>query len=135
VPIKVVQTNRVALWSQACDLRDLESSGMDTLRPAGRHPAHDHPVPNQCARPGQHLTDSASVLYAAVMAQKLDQIPTGESAILRLLGQRGLVTIRQLMEAVYPEVANLKMSSVQKLIARVEVEWLGGRLAAVINIH
>jgi BlaI family transcriptional regulator, penicillinase repressor len=54
------------------------------------------------------------------MAKKLEQITDGELAILRVLWQRGVVTTRDITEAVYPEVTDPKMASVQKLIERLE---------------
>ncbi|HEX4141987.1 MAG TPA: BlaI/MecI/CopY family transcriptional regulator [Pirellulales bacterium] len=54
------------------------------------------------------------------MAKKLEQITDGELAILRVLWQRGVATTREITEAVYPEVTDPKMASVQKLIERLE---------------
>ena len=54
------------------------------------------------------------------MAKKLDQITDGELAILRVLWQHGVATTREIAEAVYPEVTDPKMASVQKLIERME---------------
>jgi BlaI family transcriptional regulator, penicillinase repressor len=54
------------------------------------------------------------------MPRKLDQITDGELAILRVLWQQGGATTREIAEAVYPEVTDPKMASVQKLIERME---------------
>jgi predicted transcriptional regulator len=54
------------------------------------------------------------------MAKKLDQITDGELAILRILWERNVATTREIAEAIYPEVNDPKMASVQKLIERME---------------
>ena len=54
------------------------------------------------------------------MAKKLDQITDGELSILQVLWQRGVATTREITELVYAEVTDPKMSSVQKLIERLE---------------
>ena len=58
-------------------------------------------------------------LYSAFMVNKIDPIPAGELAILRTLWQRGVATIRELMEAVYAEVANRRRSkSIEQHLGR-----------------
>ena len=54
------------------------------------------------------------------MTKKLDQITDGELSILRFLWERGVATTREIAEAIYPEVNDPKMASVQKLIERLE---------------
>jgi BlaI family transcriptional regulator, penicillinase repressor len=51
---------------------------------------------------------------------KLDQITDGELSILQILWQRGEAATREIAEAVYGEVTDPKMASVQKLLERLE---------------
>ncbi len=56
------------------------------------------------------------------MTKKLDQITDGELAILRVLWERGEATSRELTAAIHTEVTDPKMSSIQKLIERLEAK-------------
>ena len=51
---------------------------------------------------------------------KIDRVTGGELAILRVLWQQGEATSLQIAEALYEEVTDPKISSVQKLIERLE---------------
>jgi BlaI family penicillinase repressor len=53
---------------------------------------------------------------------KLDRITDGELAILQVLWQRGVATSRDITAALHAEVTDPKMSSVQKLIERLEAK-------------
>lgn len=53
---------------------------------------------------------------------KLDQITDGELAILQVLWERGEATSRDITAALHAEVTDPKMSSVQKLIERLEAK-------------
>lgn len=53
---------------------------------------------------------------------KLDRITDGELAILQVLWQRGEATSRDITAALHAEVTDPKMSSVQKLIERLEAK-------------
>jgi len=53
---------------------------------------------------------------------RLDQITDAELSILQLLWQRGEATSREITIALYEEVTDPKMSSVQKLIERLEAK-------------
>jgi BlaI family transcriptional regulator, penicillinase repressor len=50
----------------------------------------------------------------------LERVTAGELAILQVLWQRGEATSREITEAIYDEVTDPKISSVQKLIERLE---------------
>jgi predicted transcriptional regulator len=51
---------------------------------------------------------------------KIERVTNGELAILRVLWQRGEATSREITEAIHEEVTDPKISSVQKLIERLE---------------
>lgn len=51
---------------------------------------------------------------------KLERVTAGELAILQVLWDRGEATSREITEAIYDEVTDPKISSVQKLIERLE---------------
>ena len=51
---------------------------------------------------------------------KLDRITDGELSILQVLWERGEATSREITAAVYEEVTDPKMASVQKLVERLE---------------
>jgi predicted transcriptional regulator len=53
---------------------------------------------------------------------KLDQITEGELSILQVLWVRGEATTRQLTTALYEEVTDPKMATVQKLTERLETK-------------
>jgi len=53
---------------------------------------------------------------------KLDKITDGELSILQVLWERGEVGSREITEALYEEVTDPKMASVQKLIERLEAK-------------
>jgi BlaI family penicillinase repressor len=53
---------------------------------------------------------------------KLDKITDGELAILQVLWQRSEATSRDITEVLHTEVTDPKMSSVQKLIERLEAK-------------
>jgi BlaI family penicillinase repressor len=53
---------------------------------------------------------------------KLDQVTDGELSILQVLWDRGEATSREITAALYEEVSDPKMSSVQKLIERLEAK-------------
>ena len=53
---------------------------------------------------------------------KLDKITDGELSILQVLWERGEVGSREITEALYEEVADPKIASVQKLIERLEAK-------------
>jgi len=53
---------------------------------------------------------------------KLDQITDGELSILQVLWERGETTSREIAAALYEEVTDPKISSVQKLIERLEAK-------------
>ena len=53
---------------------------------------------------------------------KLDQITDGELSILQLLRERGEATTRQIAAALYEEVTDPKMATVQKLTERLETK-------------
>jgi BlaI family transcriptional regulator, penicillinase repressor len=53
---------------------------------------------------------------------KLDQITDGELSILQVLWQRGETTSRELTTALYEEVTDPKMATVQKLVERLEAK-------------
>lgn len=61
------------------------------------------------------------------MTKKPEQITDGELAILRVLWQRGEATSREITEVLYEEPTDPKMSSVQKLIERMEGNILRDR--------
>lgn len=54
------------------------------------------------------------------MAKKPEQITDGELAILRILWERGDATSREITEVLHEEPTDAKLSSVQKLIERLE---------------
>jgi BlaI family transcriptional regulator, penicillinase repressor len=54
------------------------------------------------------------------MAIKFDQITDGELSILQVLWARGEATSREIADALYEEVTDPKIASVQKLIERLE---------------
>jgi BlaI family transcriptional regulator, penicillinase repressor len=54
------------------------------------------------------------------MAIKFDQITDGELSILQVLWDRGEATSREIAIALYEEVTDPKIASVQKLIERLE---------------
>jgi BlaI family transcriptional regulator, penicillinase repressor len=51
---------------------------------------------------------------------KLERVTAGELAILQVLWQRGEATSREITEAIHEEVTDPKISSVQKLIERLD---------------
>ena len=53
---------------------------------------------------------------------KLDQITDGELSILQFLWERGEATTRQIAAALYEEVTDPKMATVQKLTERLEAK-------------
>ncbi len=53
---------------------------------------------------------------------KLDRITDGELSILQVLWERGEATTRQLTTALYEEVTDPKMATVQKLTERLEAK-------------
>ena len=53
---------------------------------------------------------------------KLDKITDGELSILQVLWERGEAGSREITEALYEEVTDPKMASVQKLIERLEAK-------------
>ena len=53
---------------------------------------------------------------------KIERVTNGELAILQVLWQRGEATSREITEAIYDEVTDPKISSVQKLIERLEAK-------------
>jgi BlaI family penicillinase repressor len=53
---------------------------------------------------------------------KLDRVTDGELSILQVLWQQGEATSRQITAALHEEVTDPKMSSVQKLIERLEAK-------------
>ena len=53
---------------------------------------------------------------------KLDQVTNGELSILQVLWERGEATSREITAALYKEITDPKMSSVQKLIERLEAK-------------
>ncbi len=53
---------------------------------------------------------------------KLDQITDGELSILQVLWERGEATTRQITAALYEEVTDPKMATVQKLTERLEAK-------------
>ena len=53
---------------------------------------------------------------------KLDQITDGELSILEVLWERGEATTRQITTALYEEVTDPKMATVQKLTERLEAK-------------
>ena len=53
---------------------------------------------------------------------KLDRVTDGELSILQVLWQQGEATSRQITAALHDEVTDPKMSSVQKLIERLEAK-------------
>jgi predicted transcriptional regulator len=59
-------------------------------------------------------------MYTQHMTKKLDQITDGELAILRVLWERGEATSREITALIHVEVTDPKMSSIQKLIERLE---------------
>jgi predicted transcriptional regulator len=58
---------------------------------------------------------------------KLDQITDGELSILQVLWDRGEATTREISAALYDEVTDPKMATVQKLIERLEAKGCVGR--------
>ncbi len=58
---------------------------------------------------------------------RLDQVTDGELSILQVLWERGEATSRQITAALYEEVTDPKMSSVGKLIERLEAKGCVGR--------
>jgi len=53
---------------------------------------------------------------------KLDQVTDGELSILQVIWERGEATSREITAALHEEVTDPKMSSVQKLIERLEAK-------------
>lgn len=53
---------------------------------------------------------------------KLDQVTDGELSILQVIWERGETTSREITAALHEEVTDPKMSSVQKLIERLEAK-------------
>jgi len=53
---------------------------------------------------------------------KLDQITDGELSIVQVLWDRGEATTREITTALYEEVTDPKMASVQKLLERLEAK-------------
>jgi len=53
---------------------------------------------------------------------KLDQVTNGELSILQVLWERGEATTREITAALHEEITDPKMSSVQKLIERLETK-------------
>lgn len=53
---------------------------------------------------------------------KLDQVTETELSILQVLWDRGEVTTREIAEALYEEVTDPKVASVQKLVERLEAK-------------
>jgi BlaI family penicillinase repressor len=58
---------------------------------------------------------------------KLDQVTDGELSILQVLWDRDEATSREITAALHEEVTDPKMSSVQKLIERLEAKGCVGR--------
>jgi BlaI family transcriptional regulator, penicillinase repressor len=58
---------------------------------------------------------------------RLDQITETELTILQVLWDRGEATSREIAEAIYHEATDAKVSSVQKLIERLEAKGCIGR--------
>jgi predicted transcriptional regulator len=58
----------------------------------------------------------------ATRAMKLDQITDAELSILQVLWERGEATTRQITAALYDEMTDPKMATVQKLTERLEAK-------------
>jgi BlaI family transcriptional regulator, penicillinase repressor len=54
------------------------------------------------------------------MRKKIEQVTDGELGILRVLWERGEATSREITQALYAEVTDPKMATVQKLVERLE---------------
>ncbi len=53
---------------------------------------------------------------------KLERVTDGELSILQVIWERGEATSRQITEALFDEVTDSKMASVQKLVERLEAK-------------